>query len=206
MRQVLLATTNPGKLREIREILAGVPAELLSLADIPAVPAPEETGVTFQDNARQKALHYAAATPLITIAEDSGLVIAALGGDPGVRSARFLRDDATYPERFAESARRLALQPGAVRTARFVCAVTIARGADVLFETTAAIEGEIAREPRGRNGFGYDPVFIYPPYGRTLAEVSREEKLLVAHRGQAFRTVRAWLTQTCGGDERGGRT
>jgi XTP/dITP diphosphohydrolase len=195
MRRVLLATTNAGKLREIRDILGDAGFELVSLADLPPVNAPEETGATFQENARLKALHYAAHTPLVTIAEDSGLVVDALDGEPGVRSARFLRDDATYPERFAEILRRLGTRASGARTARFLCAAAVARGTQVLFETVGAIEGEIALKPRGTNGFGYDPIFYYPPYGRTLAEVSQREKLMVAHRGRAFRAVRGWLVE-----------
>jgi XTP/dITP diphosphohydrolase len=186
---LLIATTNPGKLAEIRQLLGNISIDLLTLADVPPLAAPEETGATFEENARLKAAYYASHTGHITAAEDSGLVIDALGGDPGVRSARFLRDDASYPERFAEISRRLAQQPGARRTARFVCALAVARGDDIVFETTQAVEGEIAAQPSGNGGFGYDPIFFYPPYGRTLADVSRDEKLSVAHRGKAFRVL-----------------
>ena len=193
MRRLLLATTNPGKLREIRALLADVPVELVSLTDLPAIPEPEETGATFEENARLKALYYAGHTTLLTLADDSGLVIDALDGEPGVRSARFLGEDASYPERFAEILRRLAAMPGAPRTARFVCAVAAARGARIVHETNGTIEGEIAPAPRGSEGFGYDPIFHYAPYGRTLAEVDQEDKLRVAHRGRAFRAMRDWL-------------
>src|SRR5882672_2727873 len=120
MRQLLVATTNPGKLREIRTLMSGVPLELVSLADIPSTSEPEETGTTFEENARLKARYYAERSGLLTVAEDSGLVIDALDGEPGVRSARFLRPDASYPERFAEIYRRLgsAARP---HRARFVC-------------------------------------------------------------------------------------
>ena len=193
MRRLLIATTNPDKLREIRGVLAGVPVDLLSLADVPPLPEPEETGDTFQANARLKALHYAAANPLVTVAEDSGLVVDALDGEPGVRSARFLRADATYPERFTEIYRRLAQRPEAPRTARFVCALAVARGAELLFETTGVVEGEIGDTPRGVSGFGYDPIFYYPPYRQTFGEVTDEQKLAVAHRGHAFRKLAEWL-------------
>ena len=196
--RLIAATTNPHKLREIRRVLAGVPVEIATLADFPAVPEPEETGRTFQDNARLKALYYsqqlgAARGAALVVAEDSGLVVDALGGDPGVRSARFLRDDASYAERFAEIDRRLAERPGEPRTARFVCALAAAEGERIVFETTGTVEGEIGKRPRGGGGFGYDPIFYYPPYGRTLAEVSDEEKLRVAHRGHAFRQLSDWL-------------
>jgi XTP/dITP diphosphohydrolase len=192
-RQLLLATTNTGKLGEIRDALSGVPIELLSLSGLPASAEPEETGATFADNARLKALYYGNRHALPTLAEDSGLVIDALGGEPGIRSARFLGTDASYPQRFEEIERRLALHPDAPRTARFVCAAAIVSGGRVVFETTGVVEGLIARAPAGSNGFGYDPIFFYPPYGATLGEVNGEAKLRVSHRGQAFHQVAAWL-------------
>jgi len=200
MTRLLIATTNPNKLQEIREVLADTRVELVSLSDLPPVAEPEETGQTFQDNARLKAFYYAghvaqAAGPrVLTVAEDSGLIVDALDGEPGVRSARFLRPDATYAERFAEIYRRLDGRPDRPRTARFICALAVVRGSDLLFEAEGAIEGEISDTPRGSGGFGYDPIFHYPPYGRTLAEVTDVEKLRVAHRGHAFRKLGEWLS------------
>ena len=193
IRSLLVATTNPGKLREIRELLRDVPVDLASLNDIEEVATPEETGETFAENARLKARYYAAHAGLPTVAEDSGLVIDALDGEPGIHSARFLRPDATYPERFAEISRRLAARPTSPRSARFVCALAVVDAGDVVFEATGIIEGEIADLPRGDRGFGYDPIFFYPPYGTTLAEVLQDAKLAVAHRGQAFRQLADWL-------------
>ncbi len=198
MRQLLVATTNPGKLREIRTLMAGVPLELVSLADIAPIAEPEETGATFEENARLKARYYAKQSGLQTVAEDSGLVIDALGGEPGVRSARFLRADASYPERFADIFRRLDARADRPRTARFVAALACVDGGHVIYETIGVVEGEIANAPRGVGGFGYDPIFYYPPYGRTLAEVSEAEKVRVAHRGVAFRAFAAWLHTTPG--------
>jgi XTP/dITP diphosphohydrolase len=204
VRTLLIATTNPGKLREIRRILAGAAVELVSLRDFPAVPEPEETGTTFEENARLKALYYdrtiagAAAkrgAPIETVAEDSGLIIDALNGEPGVNSARFLGPQASYPQRFDEIQRRLAAVPSAPRSARFVAAVAVVRGATVVYETTGIIEGEIARSARGDRGFGYDPIFYYPPYGTTLADVTDDEKIAVAHRGKAFRQLAQWLAE-----------
>jgi XTP/dITP diphosphohydrolase len=192
-KRLLVATTNPGKLREIRELLGDVSVTLVSLGDIAPIPPPEETGLTFAENARLKATYYAAQAHVPTVAEDSGLVIDALNGEPGIHSARFLSPDASYPERFAEIYRRLGQQPSALRTARFVCALAVVAGGEVLFETTGTIEGEIAGAPRGDGGFGYDPIFYYPPYGSTLAEVTQLAKLAVAHRGQAFRQLADWL-------------
>lgn len=190
---LVIATTNPDKLREIRRLLGDVPIDLVGLGDLPAVAEPEETGATFEENARLKALHYGAAFRLPVVAEDSGLAIDALGGDPGVRSARYLRPDASYPERFADIYRRLAEHPERPRTARFVCALAVARHVTVVFETTGTVEGVITEPPRGSAGFGYDPIFVYPPFGRTFAEVDQEAKLRVAHRGVAFRRLAAWL-------------
>jgi XTP/dITP diphosphohydrolase len=120
-------------------------------------------------------------------------VIDALGGEPGIHSARFLGADASYPARFAEIYRRLAEHPERPRSARFVCALAVVGNGTILYETTGVVEGEIAVEPRGSAGFGYDPIFYYPPYGMTLAEVTQEEKLHVAHRGRAFAELAEWL-------------
>jgi XTP/dITP diphosphohydrolase len=192
---LLVATTNPGKLREIRSLLADAPVALSTLGDLAPIEEPEETGRTFQDNARLKALYYAARSGMTTVAEDSGLSIDALDGEPGVLSARFLRPDASYPERFDEILRRLAQHPEQNRAARFVCAVAVARGAAILFDTTGHVEGEIAHAPHGDHGFGYDPIFYYPPYRSTLADVTEEAKLHVAHRGKAFRALADWLRE-----------
>jgi XTP/dITP diphosphohydrolase len=190
---LLVATTNSGKLREIRQVLGNAAVDLLTLADIPPLEAPEETGTTFEENARLKAVFYSTRTGLLTAAEDSGLVIDALDGEPGVLSARYLRPDASYAERFDDIYQRLQQRPEAGRAARFVCALAVADGDTIVFETTQTIEGEIAAAPHGTGGFGYDPIFLFPPYGRTLAEVTREEKLAVAHRGKAFRELAGWL-------------
>ena len=191
--KLLVATTNPNKLREIRPLLAGLPIQLLTLADFPPVPEPEETGATFWENARIKVLTYAAATGALTVAEDSGLVIDALDGEPGVRSARFVSADASYPARFAEIYRRLAATPTRPRAARFVTALALARGSDLLFETETSIEGSIASTPAGSNGFGYDPIFFYQPFGKTTAELTDAEKAAVSHRARAFKNLARFL-------------
>jgi XTP/dITP diphosphohydrolase len=193
VRTLLVATTNPGKLREIRQLMSGVPIRLISLADLSPIEEPEETGTTFEENARLKAHHYSSRSGLWTVAEDSGLVIDALGGEPGVKSARFLDADATYPERFAEIYRRLDARRGTPRTARFVAALATVEDGNVIYETTGVVEGTIADAPRGPGGFGYDPIFFYPPYERTLAEVTEPEKIAVAHRGIAFRRFAEWV-------------
>jgi XTP/dITP diphosphohydrolase len=191
---LLLATTNAGKLREIRDVLAGVAIDVRALADGPAVQEPEETGRTFEENARQKALYYAAATGMLVVADDSGLEIDALDRAPGIHSARFGGDEApTYPEKFALIYRMLAERDAPESTARFVCALALARGCELLFEARGAVEGRITSPPRGSGGFGYDPIFFYPPFNCTLAEVPAERKSSVSHRGRAFRALRVYL-------------
>jgi XTP/dITP diphosphohydrolase len=192
----LLATTNPGKLREIRAILAGAPVRLIGLDEMPPVEAPEETGRTFAENARLKALYYAKAYETPAIAEDSGLEIDALDQAPGVESARYGGADTTYPEKFALIYAALTDRPAAPRTARFVCTLAVADGERIVFEARGTVEGVIADSPSGDGGFGYDPIFYYPPYGRTLAEVNAEEKAAVSHRGAAFRKLAEFLRTT----------
>jgi XTP/dITP diphosphohydrolase len=192
--RLLIATTNPNKVREIRELLGSVAVELITLSGWPDVAAPEENGHTFEENARIKALYYADATRELTVAEDSGLEIDALGGAPGVESARYGGADASYPKKFALIYDALRARGAIDTAARFVCALAVARGGRVLFETRGAIEGLIAPEPRGAGGFGYDPIFFYPAFGQTLAEASAR-KGEVSHRGAAFRSLAAWLAR-----------
>jgi XTP/dITP diphosphohydrolase len=190
---ILVATTNRGKLDEIFPLLAGLPLDIQTLADYPSIAPPDETGSTFAENASQKARFYAHRTGALTVAEDSGLEIDALGGAPGVHSARF-GGETTYLQKFALIESRLCHVPAAERTARFVCALAVADGDRVVFEARGTVEGRIAAEPRGAGGFGYDPIFYYPPFGCTLAEAA-DRKSSVSHRGQAFRQLRAWLEQ-----------
>ena len=208
MKPLLIATTNDGKLSEIREILRGIALPIRSLNDFPPVLEPDETGSTFSANALLKARAYSRATDMVTVAEDSGLVVDALGGAPGVHSARY--PGATYGEKFANLYAALATH-ARPWTARYVCAIAVVDGRPVrrssagaeaetetlrvLFETVAACEGEIWPEPRGTNGFGYDPIFYYPPYGMTFGEMDDPCKLAVAHRGIAFTELRRWLEQ-----------
>lgn len=190
--RLLVATTNRGKLAEIRAVLDGMPATLTSLDDHPPVETPEETGATFAANARLKARRYAGATGELTVAEDSGLEIDALNGEPGVRSARF--NGESYAEKFAALRRMLARRGRDTSPARFVCALALADADGVLWETAGLVEGRVQWPPRGGRGFGYDPIFYYPPYGRTLGEVTQAEKTAVSHRGRAFRQLRRHLT------------
>ena len=193
--RLTVATTNDGKLREIRELLAGLPVVLQTLANFPPVAPPAETGSTFAENARQKALYYALTTNGLTVAEDSGLEIHAMGGAPGVQSARFGGEDSSYAEKFRLIYGALANAGVTTSAARFVCALAVARDEQVLFEARGVIEGTIAPEPRGSGGFGYDPIFFYEPFGCTLAEAG-DKKSTVSHRGAAFRQLRTWLEKS----------
>jgi XTP/dITP diphosphohydrolase len=190
---LVLATTNPNKVREIRAMLDGVPYDIIGLDRFGAIGAAHESGTTFAENARLKALYYAQATGNAAIAEDSGLEVDALGGLPGVESARFAGAETSYPEKFARLYSMLDALGSRTGPACFVCALAVAWREQIVFEARGTVEGHIAPEPRGTHGFGYDPIFFYPPAGRTLAEVSDDEKRAVSHRGAAFRQLRTYL-------------
>jgi XTP/dITP diphosphohydrolase len=192
MTRLLIGTGNRDKVREIRPLLAELPIEILTLDDTGPVPEPGEEAPTYWENARRKALAYAAATRLTVVAEDSGLEIEALEGAPGVLSARFLGEHVPYAARFEDLLRRLAERPEGGRRARFVTALAVAREGTILFETEARVEGEIAGRPAGEGGFGYDPIFSYPPLGRTTAELTLAEKCAISHRARAFRDFARW--------------
>ena len=191
---LLIATTNPGKLREIQAILEGLPVTLHTLTEFDAIEEPEETGATFEENARLKAVHYANATGMLTAADDSGLEIDALAGAPGVHSARWHGTD--YEFKFQKIRELLAAQGLTTSPARFVCCVALAQKGTVLHETRGTIEGRIAESPAGTNGFGYDPILFYPALGLTLAQLSRDQKSQVSHRGKAFTALREYLPRT----------
>lgn len=195
--KLLVATTNPGKLREIAGILEGLPVELVSLDALPPIDEPEETGATFAENARLKALYYHRATRLPSIADDSGLAIEALGGAPGVHSARWEGTD--YAVKFRKIYELLDAKGARGSPARFVCHVALADEDRIVFEAEGVIEGRIADEPRGDKGFGYDPIFYYPPLGRTTAELERDVKATVSHRGKAFGKLREYLKRQLAG-------
>jgi XTP/dITP diphosphohydrolase len=189
--KLLVATTNKGKLREITDILDGVPIELSTLADFPGIPEPEETGTTFAENARLKALYYSDATGLPAVADDSGIEVDALDKAPGIHSARWHGFD--YQVKFQKIYELLRQRGATGSRARFVAAVAFAHDRQVEFESEGIVEGEIAPAPRGTHGFGYDPIFFYPPLGCTLAEVDGAAKAEVSHRGAAFRKFRDYL-------------
>ena len=191
--QLLVATTNAGKVREIAAILKELPVELVSLGRYPRVQEPDETGQTFADNARLKALYYERATGLPSVADDSGLEIAAMDGAPGVHSARWQGTD--YTVKFQKIYEILEARGARGSAARFVCRVALAEAGRITFEAEGVIDGRIADEPRGAQGFGYDPIFFYPPLGLTLAELDRDVKSRVSHRGKAFGALRRYIAE-----------
>ncbi|MEK6797682.1 MAG: XTP/dITP diphosphatase [Planctomycetota bacterium] len=194
-RSLLIATSNPGKLREVRAILAGLPLNLLTLADFPDLPAAIEDGATFEENAAKKALHYAGHAGTWTLADDSGLEVDALGGAPGVYSARYAGEGADDRANNAKLIRELSGVPVKRRTARFRCAVALASPTEVLAKAAGAFEGLIVDEPRGPNGFGYDPHFFVPECNMTSAQMSPELKNSLSHRGQALRAIQPKIVQ-----------
>lgn len=193
--RLLLATRNRGKALELRGLLGlGVlkNVEVVALSDMPNVPEPREDGKTFSENARIKALHYAAAHRVLCIADDSGLSVDPLGGRPGVHSARYAGPDATDERNIALLLDDLKPHPRPWKAA-FVCAAVAALPGRVVAEATGRIGGEILPTPRGTGGFGYDPVFLVDGTGNTMAELPAEEKNRISHRGQAIRALIADL-------------
>lgn len=189
-----LASSNPGKLREYRDLAGDSPVALSLLPRFTEFKAYEESAPTFAENAAGKALHFSRFSDEIVLADDSGLVVPALGGEPGVRSARYAGPNASDSDRVEKLLRAMESKTGENRRARFVCIIAIARQGRVLAVVSDSAEGVISKEPHGRNGFGYDPVFFFPKLGRTYAEISSEEKNRLSHRGKAFRKVLTLLT------------
>lgn len=205
-RKILVATTNQGKLAEISQML-DLAAELVGLKDFPGIGEIEEDGETFAENASKKAIGHSKATGLWTIADDSGLMIDALRGEPGVRSARFASDPGEITEAISHGVNRKLIDrkniekvlkllqgvPKKKRTARFVCCLCLANGDKILAQTQGAVEGIIIDEPIGENGFGYDPIFFVPQLKKTVAQLASEEKNLISHRGNAIRKLKPLL-------------
>lgn len=197
--ELLIATGNSGKLREIRALLSDLPITLLSLADFPAIEVVAETGSTFAENASLKACGYGRQSRAFTLADDSGLEVDALDGAPGVLSARYLSKQASYGDRIRALLAELERAATQERTARFVCAVAIAsRNGDILYTTQAACEGRIADAPHGSSGFGYDPVFIPNGFQQTFGELPADVKNQISHRGRALATARQFLASLTG--------
>lgn len=196
-RKILVASTNPGKLAELRSML-DADVEWVGLSDFEGLSEIEEDGSSFAENARKKAIGYAKAAGCWTIADDSGLVVDALGGEPGVKSARFSGVEScdrslVDRENVAKVLRLLEGVPEEKRGARFVCHLCLARADEVLIETEGVFEGVIGREVKGENGFGYDPIFFVPELDKSVAELSSEEKNSISHRGNAIRKLKPLL-------------
>ena len=191
MRRIYVATSNPGKLRDFAAA-AGTDLDIAPLPGIGDAPAPAEDAPTFEGNARKKAEHYSRLYPdELVLADDSGLEVNALGGAPGVHSARYAAESAASNADDAANNARLLREmegvPDEARRARFVCVLAAAREGQTVLTARGEVEGRILREPRGTGGFGYDPLFYLPEIGKTMAELSAQEKAEVSHRGRALR-------------------
>lgn len=194
--RLLIATHNRGKLIEYQELLAGLPVELVTLDDVGIHEDVEENGTTFVENARIKALAYARQSDLMTLADDSGLEVDALGGEPGVYSKRYAGEHANDADRITFLLYKLRDVPVEARSARFRCAIAIASPRGELWETSGTCEGDILFEPRGSSGFGYDPIFYFPRRGKTMAELPPAEKNKISHRARAAERAYKILEQT----------
>lgn len=192
---ILIATKNRGKLRELQDILIGLPVVLASLDQFPDLPDAVEDADTFEGNAERKAIHYARLTGLWTLADDSGLEVDALGGAPGVFSARFAGRQGDDAANNAKLIAQLAGVPAEKRTARFRCAVVLAGGEGVQAKASGSFEGLIVDDPRGYNGFGYDPHFFLPLLGMTAAQLPPELKNRISHRAQALTAIRPHISR-----------
>ena len=192
--QLLAATKNAGKIRELEVLLADLPVSLQSLEDFPGVAEPEETGATFAENAALKAIYYARETGFWALADDSGLEVEALGGAPGVYSARYAGANASDDERIVKLLEEIDAAGGENRAARFVCAMAIADTTGVIrFSAEGVCCGSIAQASRGRNGFGYDPVFIPEDFDQTFGELPAEIKQKISHRARATEKIIRFL-------------
>jgi XTP/dITP diphosphohydrolase len=191
--RLLVATHNRNKLNEYRELFKGLSLELVTLDDLGIRDDVAEDGATFAENARIKAKAYSRQSGLWTLADDSGLEVDALDGDPGVRSKRYAGENVSDADRNAYLLSKLRDVPPGKRTARFRCAIAIASPRGELWEAEGTCAGEIIFEPRGANGFGYDPIFYFPDRGATLAELPMEEKNKVSHRARAAQGIKAVL-------------
>ena len=196
MTTLLIATNNPGKVREYEELLAGLPVAITYPAQEQLLLEVEECGDTFEENARIKALAYAEASGLLTLADDSGLEVDVLGGAPGVRSARYAGHDATDGDRNRKLLAELADVPAASRSARFRCVVALVQPDGTIHTEEGTCEGMIGLAPRGEHGFGYDPLFVVKGHGgQTMAELVPELKNRISHRARAVTAARPILAR-----------
>ncbi len=193
--EIVLATRNPHKAEELRDLLKDLDLEILSLSDFPEIPEVEEDSGTFRDNAIKKALIVARLTGKIALADDSGLEIDALGGRPGVLSSRFAGQEATDEENNKKVLRLLKDVPNEKRKARFRCIIAVAQPAGEVETAEGILEGEIGFRPEGKAGFGYDPLFIVPEFGKTIAQLGKDTKNRISHRAQAVEEAKRILAK-----------
>lgn len=193
INRLILATSNAGKLREYRRVAPNSAISLDLLPGFADLPAFDEAAPTFAENAAGKALHYSRFTDDVVLAEDSGLVVPVLSGAPGVKSARYAGENATDADRVRKLLDEMARIRDTARGAKFVCVTALARQGRAIAVVSDEVRGTIALQPRGTNGFGYDPVFFVPEIGKTFAEATAEEKDRLSHRGKAFRKLLAFL-------------
>lgn len=195
MKKIVFATGNQGKLREVKKILADLNVDIVSMKEEGIQIDVDENGTTFAENAQIKATAIGAHTDAIVLADDSGLVIDALNGEPGIYSARYLGEDTSYRIKNQNLIDRLEGVPDERRTARFVCAIAAALPDGTVLHTEGTIEGIIGYEERGENGFGYDPIFYVPKLGKTTAELTDDEKNAISHRGSALEKMKVLLRE-----------
>lgn len=191
--RLLIASYNAKKLEELQSLLSDLPIQLLSLSEFPDVVEVEENGRTFRENAEKKALGFAKQTACLTLADDSGLTVDYLNGAPGVCSARFAGLEKNDLKNCDKLLKTLKGVPEEKRKASFRCAVALASTGEVLHVVEERVEGRITEEMRGKNGFGYDPLFFYPGFGKTFAEIPADQKHSVSHRGRALRRMKEIL-------------
>jgi XTP/dITP diphosphohydrolase len=191
---LFLATSNPGKLREYRMMTDATDIEPLLIPEFEKLPQFEESAPTFAENAAGKAMHYSRFVEGTVLADDSGLVVPALGGRPGIRSARYADPGASDEDRVRKLLREMEGREGEERRARFVCVSALAKNGRALAVVSDFVEGILTNEPRGKDGFGYDPIFLFAELGRTYAETTRQEKNRFSHRGKAFQKIVKLLT------------
>jgi XTP/dITP diphosphohydrolase len=190
---LFLASANPGKIEEVRALAGASPFDVSALPGISSLPPFDEIYPTFAENAAGKALHYSRSTGELVMADDSGLIVPALGGAPGVQSARYAGANASDADRVAKLLDAMRGLDGDARNAHFVCVIAIAQRGAPLAIISALVEGRLLDRSQGAAGFGYDPIFFFPPLRKTFAEISREEKNLYSHRGVAFRKTMEFL-------------
>lgn len=193
MKEIVVASTNKGKIREFKEMLEPMGYIVKSLADFPDMPEIEENGTTFEENAEIKAQSVTDRYGIEAISDDSGLSIDAFGGEPGIHSARYLGHDTSYDYKNRVILERMEKESN--RNCHYTCAIAVTRPNEEPVVFCDIVECEIAKEPKGENGFGYDPIVYYAPLQKTMAEMTKDEKNAISHRGKAIRRFEAWMDE-----------